>query len=189
MGMRGFSVLTASHSLALGRETFQAHCAKGFCVFNNAAVAAAVARKRLGVQRVLIVDWDGAIDNTSPLPPFRLALLSTREKSSLDFDIALSAEPSPLVLCLDSAPRQWHPAHVRRRPDRAVLQRPPARPRRLLPLQPRRLARKRNGSIRCPMRQSTDPLVISLIVCSYALRFVHTSPLGRLGSEMDKALT
>ena len=30
----------------------------GFCLFNNVAVAAAVARAKLGVQRVLIVDWD-----------------------------------------------------------------------------------------------------------------------------------
>jgi len=30
----------------------------GFCVFNNVAVAAAAARSRFGVERVLIVDWD-----------------------------------------------------------------------------------------------------------------------------------
>jgi histone deacetylase 6 len=30
----------------------------GFCLLNNVAVAAAVARSRLGVERVLIVDWD-----------------------------------------------------------------------------------------------------------------------------------
>ena len=30
----------------------------GFCLFNNCAVAAAYARKHLGVERVLIVDWD-----------------------------------------------------------------------------------------------------------------------------------
>jgi acetoin utilization deacetylase AcuC-like enzyme len=30
----------------------------GFCVFNNAAVAARHARRALGIQRVLIVDWD-----------------------------------------------------------------------------------------------------------------------------------
>lgn len=33
-------------------------CAMGFCLFNNVAVAAAVARKTLGVKRVLIIDWD-----------------------------------------------------------------------------------------------------------------------------------
>lgn len=30
----------------------------GFCVFNNAAIAAAFARANLGVERILIVDWD-----------------------------------------------------------------------------------------------------------------------------------
>lgn len=30
----------------------------GFCLFNNIAVAAAVARRELGLERVLIVDWD-----------------------------------------------------------------------------------------------------------------------------------
>jgi acetoin utilization deacetylase AcuC-like enzyme len=30
----------------------------GFCLFNNVAVAAAVARRELGLERVLIVDWD-----------------------------------------------------------------------------------------------------------------------------------
>jgi acetoin utilization deacetylase AcuC-like enzyme len=32
--------------------------AMGFCLFNNAAVAAAHAREELGVERVLILDWD-----------------------------------------------------------------------------------------------------------------------------------
>ncbi len=32
--------------------------AMGFCLYNNVAVAAAVARKHYGVDRVLIVDWD-----------------------------------------------------------------------------------------------------------------------------------
>lgn len=36
------------------------HHVKGFCFFNNVAVAAAVARKQWGAERVLIVDWDGA---------------------------------------------------------------------------------------------------------------------------------
>ena len=30
----------------------------GFCLFNNCAVAAAYARKHLGIERILIVDWD-----------------------------------------------------------------------------------------------------------------------------------
>jgi len=32
--------------------------AMGFCLYNNVAIAAKVARLRWGVQRVLIVDWD-----------------------------------------------------------------------------------------------------------------------------------
>lgn len=32
--------------------------AMGFCLFNNVAVAAAYARKILGIERVLVVDWD-----------------------------------------------------------------------------------------------------------------------------------
>jgi len=32
--------------------------AMGFCIFNNIAVAAAYARKRHGIARVLVVDWD-----------------------------------------------------------------------------------------------------------------------------------
>ena len=38
------------------------HCeatqAMGFCLLNNVCVAVAVARRRLGVPRVLVVDWD-----------------------------------------------------------------------------------------------------------------------------------
>jgi len=34
------------------------HCAKGFCVFNNVAVAARRALDHHGLQRILIVDWD-----------------------------------------------------------------------------------------------------------------------------------
>ena len=32
--------------------------ARGFCLFNNIAVAAELARKKLGLERILIVDWD-----------------------------------------------------------------------------------------------------------------------------------
>ncbi len=32
--------------------------AMGFCLFNNIALAASVARRELGIQRLLIVDWD-----------------------------------------------------------------------------------------------------------------------------------
>jgi acetoin utilization deacetylase AcuC-like enzyme len=33
-------------------------CAKGFCLYNNIAIAAKFAQDQLGLQRVLIVDWD-----------------------------------------------------------------------------------------------------------------------------------
>jgi acetoin utilization deacetylase AcuC-like enzyme len=33
-------------------------CAKGFCLYNNIAIAAKFAQKGLGIERVLIVDWD-----------------------------------------------------------------------------------------------------------------------------------
>jgi acetoin utilization deacetylase AcuC-like enzyme len=33
-------------------------CAKGFCLYNNIAIAAKVAQKEFGLERVLIVDWD-----------------------------------------------------------------------------------------------------------------------------------
>ncbi len=36
----------------------EAHHARGFCVLNNVAVAAAYARRELGVGKVLICDWD-----------------------------------------------------------------------------------------------------------------------------------
>jgi acetoin utilization deacetylase AcuC-like enzyme len=33
-------------------------CAKGFCLYNNIAIAAKFAQKQLGLERILIVDWD-----------------------------------------------------------------------------------------------------------------------------------
>jgi acetoin utilization deacetylase AcuC-like enzyme len=33
-------------------------CAKGFCLYNNIAIAAKFAQKELGLERVLIIDWD-----------------------------------------------------------------------------------------------------------------------------------
>lgn len=36
----------------------ETHCAKGFCIYNNVAVAAAAARDQCGVKRVLVLDWD-----------------------------------------------------------------------------------------------------------------------------------
>lgn len=36
----------------------ETHCAKGFCLFNNVAIAAKYALDQLNVQRILIVDWD-----------------------------------------------------------------------------------------------------------------------------------
>eukprot|EP00741_Cyanophora_paradoxa_P003663 tig00000093_g3560.t1 len=46
----------------------KADSAGGFCIFNNVAIAAAYARRELGVRRVLIVDWDvHAADGTAEL--------------------------------------------------------------------------------------------------------------------------
>jgi acetoin utilization deacetylase AcuC-like enzyme len=36
----------------------EAHRAMGFCLFNNVAVGAAYARRRHGLKRILIIDWD-----------------------------------------------------------------------------------------------------------------------------------
>eukprot|EP00039_Didymoeca_costata_P005577 m.82630 g.82630 ORF g.82630 m.82630 type:complete len:555 (+) comp12880_c1_seq1:31-1695(+) len=36
----------------------ESHCAMGFCVYNNVALAAHAARNKYGAERVLIVDWD-----------------------------------------------------------------------------------------------------------------------------------
>ena len=36
----------------------EASCAKGFCLYNNIAVGARFAQSRLGLKRILIVDWD-----------------------------------------------------------------------------------------------------------------------------------
>ncbi|XP_074921275.1 polyamine deacetylase HDAC10 isoform X5 [Chelonoidis abingdonii] len=36
----------------------QRNAANGFCVFNNVAIAAQYAKRRYGLQRILIVDWD-----------------------------------------------------------------------------------------------------------------------------------
>ena len=41
--------------------------AMGFCFFNSAAVAALVAHRRLGAQRVLVLDWD--VHHGGPPPP------------------------------------------------------------------------------------------------------------------------
>ena len=40
--------------------------AGGYCVINNVAVAAAYAQEKLGMKKILIVDWDGkgALDST-----------------------------------------------------------------------------------------------------------------------------
>jgi acetoin utilization deacetylase AcuC-like enzyme len=51
----------ARAAFALGRPPghhAEADRAMGFCLFNNAAVAAAHARSALGCERVLVVDWD-----------------------------------------------------------------------------------------------------------------------------------
>jgi acetoin utilization deacetylase AcuC-like enzyme len=34
------------------------HTCMGFCIYNNVAIAARLARQQMGAQRVLIVDWD-----------------------------------------------------------------------------------------------------------------------------------
>jgi len=36
----------------------ESSCAKGFCLYNNIAIAAKFAQNQLGLERVLIVDWD-----------------------------------------------------------------------------------------------------------------------------------
>jgi acetoin utilization deacetylase AcuC-like enzyme len=36
----------------------EAHRAMGFCLFNNVAVGAAYARRKYGLERILIIDWD-----------------------------------------------------------------------------------------------------------------------------------
>jgi len=48
------------HNIALPLRSplFTCHLSRGFCLINNVAVAAKVAREKLGVSRVLIVDWD-----------------------------------------------------------------------------------------------------------------------------------
>lgn len=33
----------------------------GFCLFNNVVIAAKVAQKKFGVNRILIIDWDGMV--------------------------------------------------------------------------------------------------------------------------------
>ena len=35
----------------------ESHVAMGFCIYNNVAIAASVAVNKLGLDRVLIVDW------------------------------------------------------------------------------------------------------------------------------------
>jgi acetoin utilization deacetylase AcuC-like enzyme len=50
-----------AHALVLARPPghhAERTRAMGFCIFNNVAIGARVARMRLGIQRVLVVDWD-----------------------------------------------------------------------------------------------------------------------------------
>ena len=63
----GFSALRPSGHHA-GRDY-----AMGFCLFNNVAIAAELAIRELGVERVLIVDWDvhhgnGTAEHLPPAP-------------------------------------------------------------------------------------------------------------------------
>lgn len=46
----------------------ESHTAMGFCLYNNVAVAAKAAVEQFGLQRVLIVDWDGELGAHPALP-------------------------------------------------------------------------------------------------------------------------
>ena len=59
-----------------------ANSAMGFCLFNNVAVAAAAATQALGLERVLVVDWDvhhgnGTQDSFWEDPPRRIPVDSS----------------------------------------------------------------------------------------------------------------
>jgi hypothetical protein len=99
------------------------HCearqAMGFCLLNNVPVAAAVARHRLGVERVLIVDWDVHHGNGVQVLRRPATTPTTTTTSPLTVD---SPPPFP-------PPSS---AHVRGRSHRALRLAPPLR-RRLLP--------------------------------------------------------
>ena len=51
-----FDVLCDVHLMCYANQIFSFAC-RGFCYFNNVAIAARLLRMKLAVERVLIVDW------------------------------------------------------------------------------------------------------------------------------------
>jgi hypothetical protein len=103
--------------------------AMGFCIYNNVAVAAWAATRKLGAQRVLIVDWDvhhGALRRLAPriggvlrapLHQGPRADLNQGPHPAMRVPCALSPTPAPAPTSTRAprahpARRQRHAAHV-----------------------------------------------------------------------------